>query len=113
MPAPRAGFIMLRLMFAIGRRRTRFPILKVIDVVKAARLIGSRFFWKFIAIVPSAMPGSDAISAREITSVPVMTPVAASSPVNGFFSICSEMSGLPVSIPKGEVPAVPSVKIVA
>ena len=105
--------MILRLILAIGRRKTRFPILKVIDVVKAAKLIGSRFFWKFIAIVLSAIPGSVAISAREMTSVPVTTPVEANSPVNGFFSICSWMSGFPVNIPNGEVPAVPSVKIVA
>jgi len=105
--------MILRLILAIGRRKTRFPILKVIDVVKAAKLIGSRFFWKFIAIVLSAIPGSVAISAREITSVPVNSPVAISIPVNGFFTNPSAMSGFPVSIPNGEVPAVPSVKIVA
>ena len=68
--------MMLRLMFAIGRRKTRLPILNVIDVVKAAKLIGSKFFWKFIAIVPSATPGSVAMSAREMTSVPVKSPVS-------------------------------------
>ena len=50
--------MMLRLMLLIGPRSRRFPILKVNEVPKAAKAIGTKFCWKFIAMVLNARPGS-------------------------------------------------------
>ena len=114
MPAPRAGFIMFLLMFEIGRRRRRFPILKVKEVVNAAIAIGARLLWKLPAIVERASDGSLTISPRLISPAPVSCIVF--SPEKGFEVVGIAdipRSALPVMKPTGEVPATPSVNIVA
>jgi len=113
MPAPKAGFIMFRFMLEIGRRSNLFPILKVIEVVNAAIAIGARLFWKFEDIVSRASCGSERMSPREISPAPDTVSVCSGLDPIPTEVILVPRSVAPVIRPIGEVPATPSVSMVA
>lgn len=105
--------MMFLLMLLIGLRSSRFPTLKVIDVVNPAIAIAARLLLKLPAIVERARDGSLRISPRLISPWPVVTIEDEASPANGFdigTDVCVK-SAAPVMKPTGEVPATPSVSI--
>lgn len=105
--------MIFRLMLEIGLRRSLFPILNVTDVVNAAVAIGRRFCWKFALIVERANEGSDIMSPRDISLAPVMVRACSGRDPMPTEVIFMPRSVSPVIRPIGDVPATPSVSIVA